>query len=276
MAKGPVPSRPVTSVPVPRFARARAAGSPGRGATAAASSSSGGEGQALPHDHVRGAVPERHQVRPEPGVEGTLPPRLQPLHEAADQPEAVLQQQPRVALPPLPVADRPQPSGHDAWLGDPAREAVELARRQQHAHEHQPQRGLDAGRAHVALDALECAGDGIQGPRRVQVQQLVRQLVVGVGHREAADEPAARRVAVRGLGAAMSSRSTGTVRVSPVRDSRQCPQRYDRRDGATASPSQMYSSTMTGPPQLAQREANAALDRLPQRHPVPLLRRREP
>ncbi|MFN8518959.1 MAG: hypothetical protein U0667_06130 [Chloroflexota bacterium] len=54
-----------------------------------------------------------------------------------------------------------------------------------------PQRGLDAC-PEVALDVADDADDGVELASGVQVQQLVGQLVVGVRHREALDDPVAR------------------------------------------------------------------------------------
>ena len=70
---------------------------------------------------------------------------LEALDEAAKDPEAVLERQPRVALAPLLPGRQLHAPGVDPELRDPAREAVEPARRQDRVQEGEAERRLDGG-----------------------------------------------------------------------------------------------------------------------------------
>ena len=112
---------------------------------------------------------------PDAGRDGTARRGLEALDEAAHDPAAILECEPRVALAPLPVAGRTQVPANDAQCCDAPRVAVEATRRQQAMQEGEAQGRLDGRRPKVLLDAGQDALDGGHGARRPEVEQLVGQ-----------------------------------------------------------------------------------------------------
>ncbi len=148
---------------------------------------------AAPEDDVDRAVGQQRRVVTQAGRDRPAGGRFQALDEATHDPAAILEGQPRVALPPLAVARRPHVAAHDAQGRDAAGIAVESARRQQRVEEGQPQRRLDGRRPQVLLDAGQDAFDGRQRARRPEVEDLIGQALVAGHDRDALADGRARR-----------------------------------------------------------------------------------
>ena len=214
-----------------------------------------------PDDDVGHPLGQALEVLAEAG--GHQPERgaLEALDEAADDAEAVLEREPRVALAPLAAGRQADPAAADPQVGDPARVAVEPRGRQQGVEERQAHRGLDRGRAQVALDPLEDRLEPDELARRVEVEQLLDERVVAVDGRE----PVADRRARPGR----AGRSPRSGRGRPRRSSRGAgrrrrPGRGRPCSGSACGPaagrrpgrlSQTISSRTTLRPHVAQRLA---------------------
>ena len=107
-------------------------------------------------------------------------------------PDPVLEGEPRVALAPLAAARRPDPAALDPERPDPARVAVEAARRQQGVEEAEAERGLDGRGPEVALDPVEDRVEADELARRVEIEQAVDEV------RAALDDAGIDRGAARG------------------------------------------------------------------------------
>ena len=108
----------------------------------------------------------------------------------------------RSRQPPSRAADA---AALDPERRDPAREAVQAARRQQGVEEREPQRRLDRAPPEVAFDALEDRLEADQLAGRVQVEQAVDQGLGALDDREAVPEPARATSAPSGSSARRTS-----------------------------------------------------------------------
>ena len=140
--------------------------------------------RAEPDHDVGHALGEALEVFAEPC--GHQPQRraLETLDEAADQAEAVLERQPRIALAPLAAGRQADPSAADPEVRDAARVAVQPGCRQQRMKQRETHRRLDGCRSEVAFDPLEDGLEAHQLPGRMQVEELLDERVVAVDRRE--------------------------------------------------------------------------------------------
>jgi hypothetical protein len=115
---------------------------------------------------------------------------LESLDECADEPKAVLESEPGVPLAPLSGGWRTDLAAPDADRPYPSRKRVQPGRRQDGVEERETEACLHGCGAKVALDSLEDRGQGDELARRVEVEELVRQVVGALGHREPLSERA--------------------------------------------------------------------------------------
>ena len=137
-----------------------------------------------PDERGRGPLPQAPQVLAEPGVDRAVGAAVEPLDEAADEADGLLEGDPRIALAPLLGRGQLHVAGRDVEVAGPAGRRRQAAGRQDRVEEGQPQRREDRGRAQVRLDAVDDRGQADELPRRVQVQQLVHELRRAVDGRE--------------------------------------------------------------------------------------------
>ena len=139
-------------------------------------------------DRGRGPLPQAPQVLPEPCLERAERPALEALHEPADEPDGVLEGEPRVALAPLRRGRELDVAAHDPERHGPAGRERQAARREDRVQEREPQGREDRRRPEVALDPVDDGGQPDQLARRVEGEELVDE-VLGPVH---GGEPAAQ------------------------------------------------------------------------------------
>ena len=145
-------------------------------------------------DRRRGPLAEAAQVLAETGLDRPGGPALEPLDEPADDPEGVLEGEPRIALAELGPGLRPDVSRRDAQCGGPARPGAEPAGRQDRVDEGEPEGGQDGRGAQVALDPLEDRAEADELASGVQVEQLVGQALRTGDLREPVEQGRAHRL----------------------------------------------------------------------------------
>ena len=131
-------------------------------------------------DGGRDPLTQAADVVAEAGRSGPERVALQPLDEAADHAIAVLEGEPRVPFAPLVAGGQLDPAGVDPDVRDAAREAVEPARGEQRVKQRQPEGGLHRRRPQVRVDPFEDRLEAVELARRVEVEELVHELVVPV------------------------------------------------------------------------------------------------
>ena len=161
---------------------------------------------------------------------------------------------------------RPDVPARDPQRGRPARSAGQSARRQDRVEEGQAQRRQDRGRAQVALDPLEDGAKTDELPRRVQVEQFVRQPLGPLDLGESGEQQGAHRVGPdigpdpplvvrvkRRLALLAAAALVATDRAAIVAKDRASAR---RRRPASSSTDQVNSSATSIRPQVGQRVAN--------------------
>ena len=152
-------------------------------------------------DHRRRRpLDEAAQVVAEARRDGAPGAALEALDEAPDEPHAVLERKPRVALAPVGAGRQAHVAAGDAQRRDAAGRGREPARRAQGVQHRQAQGGHDRRRPEVALDPLEDRRERGELAGRVEVEQLVGERLAALEDGEPVDERLARvaRVAVEG------------------------------------------------------------------------------
>ena len=142
----------------------------------------------------RRALAEAAQVLADPCLDRAGRARFEALDEATDQPERFLEGLPRVAFAEGDAALRADVAGRHAQRAGSPRLGGQPARRQDRVEERETQRGQDGRGAQVALDAFEDGAQTDELAIRVQVEQLVGQVLRSGHDREARQEVGAHRL----------------------------------------------------------------------------------
>ncbi len=145
-------------------------------------------------DGRRRSLAQAAQVLAEPRLDRSGRSALEPLDEAADLAEGVLEGEPRVALAELGAALRPDVPGRHPQGSRPAGLGGEPAGRQDGMDEGQAEGGQHGRSAQVALDPLEDRAEADELARGMQVEQLVGQVVRPVDVRKPATQRLAHRL----------------------------------------------------------------------------------
>ncbi len=126
-------------------------------------------------DRRGGPLAQAAEVLAEPGLDRTRRPAFEPLDVPADEPECVLEGEPRVALAELGARRLPDVPRRDAQRGGPALAGRQPAGRQDGVDEGQTKRGEDRGGTELAFDPLDDGAETDQLAAGVEVEQLVRK-----------------------------------------------------------------------------------------------------
>ena len=151
-------------------------------------------GTGEPEQRGRGPLAEAAQVLAEPRRDGPERSALESLHESADHPEAVLEGDPRVSLPPRAGAGQPDVSRRRraACAVRPGPVVSRLAGRIAWSTR-QAERGEHRCRPQVPLDPRHDRGQPDELARRMQVEQLVDEVRRAVDRRKPLGQLAADR-----------------------------------------------------------------------------------
>jgi hypothetical protein len=142
----------------------------------------------------RRAFAEAPQILAEPGLDRSRRAALESLDEASHEPEPVLVGEPWVAFAELRGADGPDVARRDAQRGRATGLGREPARERHGVEHREPKRGEDRRGPELAFDPLKDGPEPDELSRRVEVQELLGQVVGAVDVGEAAADRGADRI----------------------------------------------------------------------------------